>query len=334
MRVAITGASHWHLRLYLDNLLQMRDVAIVGISDPDADVAATAAAAAKCRSWIDYREMCAAAEPDFVFALGYHTEMAAVAHHLIDRRIPFAMEKPCGVDADEVGAVARHAREQNAFASVCFVMRCSPMLDVVKEFAQGERMHYLGFKFVGGLASRYHKMNSEWVLDPKVSHGGALLNLGVHCLDLACLMLPEPPHVAGASLSNALAGYGVEDHALVLLKAGAATAYVETGYLYPPGRGTYDQHFAFRTTRHYFLAENARTLEIGDEAGNWTAREVPTTNSACYPLFVRETLRRVERHEPPVADMDDMLRVMELVQAAYAMAPLDAQRRGNGSESE
>lgn len=324
MRVAIVGVSHWHLHLYLDPLLALPGVAVVGMSDSDAAVANASAAKAKCGAWTDYREMCASVRPDAVFALGYHTDMAQTAHFLIDSGIPFAMEKPCGVDAGEVAAVARHAREKGAFASVCFVMRLSPMRAIIAAAAPGERMHHLAFKFVGGLTSRYAKMKSDWVLDPNIAHGGALLNLGVHCLDLACLMLPEPPKVTAASLSNSLAGFGVEDHAIVLLKAGAATAYVETGYFNPPGRGVYDQHFTFRTDRHHFIAEDAQTFEVGDEAGNWTKHQVPTTNSACYPPFVRETLRRIERSEPPVADMDDMLRVMELVEAAYAMDPLPA----------
>jgi hypothetical protein len=34
MRVAITGASHWHLTLYLEPLLEVPGAKVVGVSDP------------------------------------------------------------------------------------------------------------------------------------------------------------------------------------------------------------------------------------------------------------------------------------------------------------
>lgn len=322
MRVAIIGAGHWHLRIYLDNLLKIPGVAVVGISDPDATVASQAGTAARCAHWADYREMCGTVRPDFVIGLGYHADMAETAHFLIDSGIPFAMEKPCGATSDEVRHVAAHAREKNTFASVCFAMRASPMLTMVAECAAGERMHYLGFKFVGGLLSRYAAMNADWVLERKSSFGGALLNLGVHCLDLAAVLLEKRPEVVAASISNALGGRDVEDHAVVLLNAGQATAHIETGYLYPAGRSVFDMHFMFRTDNHYFVVENDHTLEIGDESGAWARHNIPTSNSTCYPLFIRETLRRAELGERPLADMDDAAAALALVEAAYRASPL------------
>ena len=322
MRVAIIGAGHWHLRIYLDNLLKLPGVVVVGISDPDAAVAQQAGTAARSAYWIDYREMCATVRPDFVIGLGYHAQMAETAHFLIDSGIPFAMEKPCGVTSQEVRSVAAHAREKKVFASVCFAMRASPMIDMVGEYAPGERVHYLGFKFVGGLMSRYAAMNADWVLERKSSFGGALLNLGIHCLDLAMILLGKRPEVVAASISNALGGRDVEDHAVVLLKAGPATAHIETGYFYPAGRTVFDMHFMFRTDKHYFVVENDHTLEIGDETGAWVQHNVPTSNSTCYPHFIRETLRRVEHGQRPLADMDDAAAALALVEAAYRADPL------------
>ena len=35
MRIALIGVSHWHTPFYLDPLLAMPDVSVVGVSDPD-----------------------------------------------------------------------------------------------------------------------------------------------------------------------------------------------------------------------------------------------------------------------------------------------------------
>lgn len=322
MRVALIGVSHWHWQLYVKNLLEVPDVSIVGVSDGDAATAAQVADRVGCRGWTDYREMCLAARPDMIFALGYHTEMAELAHFLLDQRIPFTMEKPCGASSAEVEDVARHAAEAGSFASVCFSLRASPLLPLIAEVAPGERVHNLSFKFVGGLLSRYPAMNSEWVVQRSRSRGGALLNLGVHGLDLICTLLPQAPAVVGATMSNSLGHYDVEDQAMVLLRAGDSLAMVETAYAYPAGRSTFDLHYSIRTDKHYFVVENDRNIEYADESGVWTRLDAPTSNGTCYQPFVRETLRRVERNEPPLANMTDMVKVMHLVEAAYAMAPL------------
>ena len=40
-------------------------------------------------------------------------------------------------------------------------------------------------------------------------------------------------------------------------------------------------------------------------------------------MFVADTLRRLERGEKPIADLDDMVEAMRLVQDAYALSPLE-----------
>src|SRR5665213_2189914 len=106
MRIVLIGVSHWHTPFYLDPSLELPDVSIIGVSDPDAARAEPIAAKARCPVFTDYREMCAKLRPDFAFALGRHCDMAEEARFLIDSRIPFAMEKPCGIDSAEVHDIA------------------------------------------------------------------------------------------------------------------------------------------------------------------------------------------------------------------------------------
>ena len=46
MRIVLVGVSHWHTPFYSDPVLGMKDAAIVGVSDPDAERAAPLAAQA------------------------------------------------------------------------------------------------------------------------------------------------------------------------------------------------------------------------------------------------------------------------------------------------
>jgi len=80
----------------------------------------------------------------------------------------------------------------------------------------------------------------------------------------------------------------------------------------------FDMHYSVRTEHHYFAARDNRTLEIVTDDRQRTTREMPLTNVFFYPEFVRDTLRRVQAGEKPIADLDDMAAAMDLVQAAYA----------------
>jgi len=159
MRIVMIGVSHWHTPFYSDPVLEMTDAAIVGVSDPDVARAAPLAARAKCPAFADYRDMCAKLTPDFAFVLGRHCDMADAARFLIDSRIPFAIEKPCALNAAEARDIAQRAADARVFAAVPLVFRHCPIIDTIRELAAGEAIQYLSFKFVGGMVDRYYQQN-------------------------------------------------------------------------------------------------------------------------------------------------------------------------------
>src|ERR1700730_5591679 len=130
IRVAAVEVSHWHAlndAAYLRHLIAMPDVELVAIQDPGAAIVARRAAeVGNPPTFTDHRKMLAAMRPDFVLALGRHRQMAAIAHDLLDEGFPFLMEKPMGINAAEVEAVAAKAAGLNAFASVPLAQRYRP----------------------------------------------------------------------------------------------------------------------------------------------------------------------------------------------------------------
>src|SRR5580692_254010 len=122
IRVAAIEVSHWHAlndAAYLRHLVAMPDVQLVAIQDSDAGlVAKRAAEVGGPPTFTDYKKMLAATRPDFVVALGRHSQMAAIAHDLLDAGYPFLMEKPMGINATEVAAVAAKAAKLSAFVAV------------------------------------------------------------------------------------------------------------------------------------------------------------------------------------------------------------------------
>ena len=323
MRIVLIGVSHWHTPFYSTPVLEMKDAAIVGVSDPDAARAAPLAAKANCPVFTDYREMCAKLKPDFAFVLGRHSDMAEAARFMIDSRIPFAIEKPCALNATEAHDIARRAATANVFAAVPLVVRYCPIIAAIREIAAGEQIQYLSFKFVGGMVDRYYQQNVTWVIDRAISGGGPLLNLGIHFVDLCRVLLNNAElKVTGAMMSNRAAGLTIEDHAIMLMQGGGASCMVETGYLYPAPNSVFDMHYSIRTEKHYFAARDNSTLEIVTNDRQRTTREMKLTNVFFYPEFVRDTLRRVREGLPPIANLSDNAAAVALIEAAYTMSPL------------
>ena len=249
MRVVLIGVSHWHTPFFLNPCLEMADVTVAGVSDRDPARAEPAAAKAGCKAFSDYREMCAVLKPDFAFALARHCDMAELARFLIDQRIPFAMEKPCAINAAEAADIAARAAAAGVFVAVPYVIRYSPLVETI--MSKNEPVQYAMFKFIGGTVNRYHQQQVPWVIDRATSGGGALLNLGVHFMDMCRALLPDADlTVTGAMMSNRNAGLNIEDHAVVLMQGGGASCMVETGYLYPAPNSVFDLHYSVRTSGH------------------------------------------------------------------------------------
>src|SRR5262249_27646710 len=185
IRIAAIEVSHWHAlndASYLRHLCAMPDVELIAIQDSDAEIVARRAAeVGNPQTCTDYRKMLAGLRPDFVMALGRHRQMAAIAHDLLDLGYPFLMEKPMGINAAEVDAVAAKAAKLNAFVAVPLAQRYGPFAIRARELIAAGRFGPLSHIYVRinrpGPA-RYPAWGCAWMLDPTEAGGGALRNLG------------------------------------------------------------------------------------------------------------------------------------------------------------
>src|SRR5262249_24894804 len=144
--------SHWHAlndAAYLRHLRAMPDVELVAIQDSDPGLGAKRAAeVGKPPTFTEHRKMLADVRPAFVMALGRHRQMAGIAHDLIDRGVPFVMEKPMGVNAGEVESVAAKVAKTKAFAAVPLAQRYGEFAARARDLIAGGRLGPLSHIYV------------------------------------------------------------------------------------------------------------------------------------------------------------------------------------------
>ena len=156
LRIAAIGVSHWHSlydAAYLRRLARMPDVQLVGLHDPNPQIAAhRAAAVGNPPIFTDYAQMLGETHPDFVLALGDHRAMAATAHYLLDHGYPFLMEKPMGYNASQVHSVAEKAAATRGFAAVSLPQRLRPFATQARQMLTEGRFGPLSHFYITQVA--------------------------------------------------------------------------------------------------------------------------------------------------------------------------------------
>jgi len=323
IRIAAIEVSHWHAlndAAYLRHLVAMPDVALVAIQDSDPSlVARRAAEVGNPPTFTDYAKMLAEARPDFVLALGRHRQMAAIAHDLLDAGYPFLMEKPMGINAAEVEAVAAKAARRNAFVAVPLAQRYAPFAVRARELLAAKRLGPLSHIYVRinrpGPA-RYKAWDCAWMLDPAESGGGCLRNLGSHGLDIFLHLTGEEAEVTGAQLSAHAHEQAVEDYASVMLRsASGILGTVEVGNGFP--RDGTDGEWKI-AGRDGILTMKDGVLKLATAAGD---ENLPGTDvTAPYYTAVRDALDHWQKGAPPPISVHDCARAVRLIDQAYARA--------------
>ena len=323
VRIAAIGVGHWHSlydAAYLKALARMPDVQLVGVQDPDAALAAQRAGqVGDPLVFTDYRKMLGATRPDFVLALGRHSAMAGIAHFLLDEGYPFLIEKPVGVNAQEVRGVADKAAAKGTFAAVPLFQRLQPFVTqarrMLAEGAFGPVSHFY-FRSNRPTSARYVAWGAPWMLDPAVAGGGSLRNVGIHGIDAFLYITGEDAEVTGAQMSSRAHGQRVEDYATLLLRtASGVLGTIEVGNTFPGKGGDAEWRLSGRDA---LLAQREGTLRCTTATGDQELAGQPL--DPLPQIAIRDALARWQRGEPPAAGIEDCYRAMRLVDQAYAIA--------------
>ena len=322
MKIALLEVSHWHFPLYVEALLAS-DAEIVAISDRGSEIRDREAARFGCRAYDDPFHLIADESIDFAFAFGRHCDMPDIAAALIARGIPFAIEKPCGRNAGDVARLRRAAEAKKLFVAIPLVQRLGPLYALVDRLVSDEGAVFssTSWRFLAGPPDRYLQIGCDWMLDPRLSGGGSMINLSVHFIDLALFLLGAPARTVFARTSTTLHDREVEDFAMLTFEtANGGTAQIETGYCFPESPAKREYSFSLVSKSH-FLQSGLAGVSVhrpGDDPPETIGFDLDT--DPLYGAFVERTLSDFRQGRPPVANLSDLQSAMRVIDAGYRAA--------------
>ena len=319
MRVALIEVSHWHYPLYIPALLAP-GVEVVAVSDRLAGPREREAARYGARAHDDPFRLIADEDFDLAFAFGRHDEMAAIGLALVDKGVPFSIEKPAGLDGKQVARLARAAAARKLSVAVPFIQRIGPLAERLK--AERARFTSASWRFFAGPPDRYPRAECAWMLDPAKSGGGALMNLANHFIDFSLNLLEGEVERVWARTGTALHGGAVEDYAMLsLAMANGTSAMIETGYAFPDRSAKREYSFTLVAEDRFVRSREAGiTLYATGDEGAGEAIDVDLDTDPLYAAHASRVLAEAGSGAAPVAGLADLERVMRIVDAAYLSA--------------
>lgn len=143
------------------------------------------------------------------------------------------IEKPLGIHASAAKEIMECAKTKNVCAGVAMVMRFHDGHQKIKEM--------IGHKDLGEivccrgqLTCWFPPMEGNWRQNPAISGGGALMDMGIHCIDLIKYLMDDRAEKTVGIIENKSFSYPVEDSASFMLKMKkGATCYIDAYFNIP-----------------------------------------------------------------------------------------------------
>jgi predicted dehydrogenase len=243
-------------------------------------------------------------------------------------------EKPLGLNVAEAEEMVAACRQAGVLLGTALMMRFHSQhqaaLKLIREGRLGRPVYARA-----QLSCWYPPIPGAWRQDPALGGGGALMDMGGHCLDLLEMFF-GPARRLTCLTTRAVHGYAVEDGATVLLEfANGALGTVDTFFSIPDeasenvlelygslgailARGTIGQ-----SSRGVMIAR-LRGEQTGYDAQQERAAaggvEIAPEPVNMYRAEIEEFSRAVREGRPPAVSGEDGLRNQRLLAACYESA--------------
>lgn len=286
----------------------------------------------------DVTEMLAETELDVLWVTYRNDTVPEIVDAAVDHGVDVISEKPMARTAAELEPVAKRARAADVTVGTTYFYRYNPvagaLADHVREGLFGDIWSVDG-RYIGSTLGM--RDTDHYIYDDAVSRGGALQWIGLHWVDLFMYILDEPIVRVCAQMSEAPDANIDEGMTLQFETASGIAGTFQTGYyLDEPGKDTRFGIYGTEATADTPIHHNARgdgasvPLTVRSTREGWQGaprREIefelgyhrfPAWGDYVLDFFADFFEKREEGTVP--ADLDDALRVLRVLDAAYESA--------------
>ncbi len=283
LRLGMAGLEHGHAAGFLSRYRGSKDVDLVGVSEPNAEVAARYVK----RSRLDpakvhpsLEAMLDAAKPEAVVAFTSTVDHLAVVEACARRKIPVMMEKPLAVDVEQARAIERAASGSGIPVLVNYETTWYPSNHAAYALAKGAKALGEIRKVVvhdGHRGPKEIGVQPEflaWLTDPDKNGAGALFDFGCYGANLMTWLMDDarPTSVTAVTQRIKPDVYPrVDDEATIILEYPGAQAILQASWNWPFDRK--DMEIYGRTGQVLTSAQNG--LRVRLEGKPEEARQAP-----------------------------------------------------------
>lgn len=329
IRIGVIGLSHDHVWDNLPLAIGHVDIEVVAVADADESLLIKARQLVDCEGYRDPQELLDRDDLHGVYLFGSNSESAHWGIRAANRGLAMLIEKPLAARKGEADRLVATAHNHRVPIVVNWPFAWWPQLQhgmhMVREGAIGDvwqvkyRAAHAGPKELG---CSDHFCN--WLFDPQLNGGGALIDYCCYGCLLARTIMGMPSRVTGIVGRYQKQGITVEDNAMVVMEYSHGMATAEGSWTQIGKLTAYTT--AFYGTTGTMLVEprlGGRLLLADDDHPEGREIEVPeppqqTQNSANQFVHCIKTGERPQ----PLCDAANARDVQQLLSAAQKSASL------------
>jgi predicted dehydrogenase len=237
-------------------------------------------------------------------------------------------EKPIDVNVAQADALIEECERAQVELGVCFQDRTAPDIARLKQLIDAGRVGkpILCSGYVKWYRPPDYYANSRWRGTRALDGGGALMNQGVHTVDLLLWLMGDVERVYAKTLT-ALHQIEVEDTVVATLEfRNGAVGTIEAGTSIYPG---YQRRIEVTGSEGTVVMEHDRIVAAdlrtpdptlvseGESNANASASSPMVSDCSGHRRLIEDFLRAIETGHPPVCNGREGRRSVELIEAIY-----------------
>lgn len=143
------------------------------------------------------------------------------------------LEKPMGLTVNDSKEIADFCKSQGVKLGVGLMMRFGAYHQKMKELIANDVIGNV-VSMRAQLTCWYPEIEGNWRQNAKLSGGGALMDMGIHCIDLLQYISGTKTKTVASFTGNQTFNYSADDSSAVLLQMDSgATAFVDSNFNIP-----------------------------------------------------------------------------------------------------